>query len=188
MKKILVAYYSRTGHTSDIAKQIALACDAELESIKDIRRHRHAFGYLRMVFEAAFHLETTNQRVQNQPDEFDIVVIGTPIWCWNMASPVRAYVKRFRSRFKRVAFFCTCGGSGQAKVIRDLEKLAGQTALASLALAEPELRSEIADQKIAAFIASLNGVETMPEAILQPSSRAEMRFDQSNQGLLDHLP
>lgn len=184
MKKILVAYYSRTGHTSAVAKQIALACQGELESIKDIRRHRHAFGYLRMVFEAAFHLETTNQRVQNQPDEFDIVVIGTPIWCWNMASPVRAYVKRFRSRFKRVAFFCTYGGSGQTKVIHDLEKLAGQAAVASLALTEQEFHGEIFDQKIAEFIARLNGAEAMP----QPSSRAEVRFDQSNRGLLDHLP
>lgn len=38
-------------------------------------------------------------------------------------SPVRSYLESLRAGLGRVAFFCTCEGSGQRKVLHDLQRL-----------------------------------------------------------------
>ncbi len=43
MKKILVAYYSKTGNTKRAAEDIAKSLGADLEEIKD-KRNRKGFG------------------------------------------------------------------------------------------------------------------------------------------------
>lgn len=155
MKSILVVYHSRTGCTSALARQISNACNTDLESIKDIRIHTHGFSYLRSALESAFHFDTINQRVMQRPDDYELLVIGTPVWCWNIASPVRAYIKKFQPRFKQVAFFCTYAGSGQTKVLRDMERLSGKRPIATLAVAGSEQKNELHIDRLASFIERL---------------------------------
>jgi len=46
-QKILVAFYSRTGHTRQVAEAIAAALDAELEAIEDVRPRLGIIGWWR---------------------------------------------------------------------------------------------------------------------------------------------
>lgn len=161
MKKILVAYYSRTGYTSAVAREIARACNADLESIRDIRGHGTGVGYMRSVFEAAFHTSTTNRRIKNGPEEYELVIIGTPIWCWNISSPIRSYLETQRDHFKRVAFFCTYGGSGQNKVLREMAALAGKPAVATMGVSDNEINQGAHHDKISSFISRLGGTTSV---------------------------
>lgn len=155
MTKILVLYYSRTGLTQTIAKQVARACNADLEAIEDVAGRDGATGYVRSALEAAMHLETPIGRATRVPGDYDIVVIGTPIWFWNVASPVRAYIQRHRRQFRRVAFFCTYGGSGSAKVLSDLEQLYGRPAVATLGIADADITGKRYHDRLAKFAAAL---------------------------------
>ena len=157
MRKILITYYSRTGLTSAVADEIANACDADLEPIRDIKNGFSGRSYLRSVFESMLHVDTLIRRVRYAPDDYDLIVIGTPIWCWNIASPVRAYIKSHRHQCTRVAFFLTCGGAGQRKVFRDMEKLTGQAPIACLALTDNEIKEEQQHEKIIQFTNELKG-------------------------------
>lgn len=157
MTQILVLYYSRTGFTRTIARQVARACGADLEPIEDVTGRRGVSGYARSVFEAALHLDTPIRRAKYVPSDYDIVVIGTPIWFWNVASPVLAYIKRHRRQFRRVAFFCTYGGSGQAKVLCDLESLCGRPAVATLAVADRDVTGKQYHDRLSKFAAALKG-------------------------------
>lgn len=58
-----------------------------------------------------------------------------------MASPVRTYLMRHRRQLRRVAYFCTYGGSGQDKVLSDMAQLCGQPALGTLALRDKDITS-----------------------------------------------
>jgi flavodoxin len=162
MKKVLVAYYSRTGYTSAVAREIARACNADLESIRDIRGHGTGVGYLRSAFEAALHTSTNNRRVKNAPEEYELVIIGTPIWCWNISSPIRAYLETQREHFKRVAFFCTYGGSGKDKVLREMATLAGKPAVANMGVSDNEINQGAHHDKISSFISRLGGTSSVP--------------------------
>lgn len=155
MASTLVVYYSRTGFTRTVGREIAKRCGADLEWIKDLTWRHHGIGYARSVSDALFHLRTTTRRVKHAPRDYDLVVIGTPIWCWSVSGPVRAYIGAHRGEFKRVALFCTCDGSGQSKVLRELECLIGMTPVATLAMTDDEIRDRRQQQRLQAFVAEL---------------------------------
>lgn len=155
MTKILVLYYSRTGFTRTIALQIAGACSADLEPIEDAAKRDPASGYVRSALEAALHVATPIRPAQHVPSDYDIVVIGTPIWFRNVPSPVRSYLTRHRRQFRRVAFFCSHDGSGQAKVLRDLESLCGRPAAATLAIADADVTGESYRDRLSEFTDTL---------------------------------
>ena len=134
MKRVLVVCSSRTGHTRRVAEAIALRCGADLEVIKDRVDRLGLTGYLRSFFQALLHRRPWIQPPRRTAGDYALVIVGTPVWAWNMASPVRSYLGRHGERFRRVALFCTHGGSGAAKVLADMEGLCGRRALATLAL------------------------------------------------------
>lgn len=136
--RTLVAFHSRDGHTRRIAQEIAQACQADLEEIRAIGDRSGWLGYLRCAIEALLGIRPALPHGTHRPERYGLVVIGTPIWFWNVSSPVRAWIARHHSRLPHVALFCTCGGSGQGKVLADLERLVGQHAVATLALTEAQ--------------------------------------------------
>lgn len=155
MKKILVVYYSRSGSTQKLAQRIADASGADLEGLVDRTPRDNAKGYLRSAIEAALHLKTQIQPITHAPDDYDLVVIGTPIWFWNMSSPIRAFITEYRHQFRWAAFFCTYGGSGQIKVLEDLTRLAGRPVLATLALTNHAVKSGHFRQPLARLVSQI---------------------------------
>ena len=179
MTQILVLYYSRTGLTQTIARQVARACNADLEPIEDVTGRDGATGYVRSALEAAMHLETPIRRATRVPGDYDIVVIGTPIWFWNVASPVRTYIQRHRRQFRRVAFFCTYGGSGSARVLSDLEHLCGRPAVATLAITDADITGKRYHDRMSKFAAALRS----SGRLLRRHTRGQGEFGKSSPGL-----
>ena len=104
-------------------------------------------------------METPTRRIMHTPENYDIVVIGTPVWCRNIASPIRTYIHDHRHQFTQVAFFCTSEGSGQKKVLRDLEKLAGKAPIATLSLTDDEIKAGMHRDPIIEFVARLQSAD-----------------------------
>lgn len=155
MSKILVVFYSRTGRTKAIGQQIAAACGSPMELISDKTDRSGLLGYIRSALQAFAHAESVIRHTKCKPSNFDIVVIGSPIWFWNIASPVRAYIRRNRKNFKKVAFFCTCGGSGQAKVLRDMARLCGQQPISTLSVTVGEMQRQLHRNRLGQFALTL---------------------------------
>jgi flavodoxin len=141
-RRALVVYFSRDGHTRHIAQEIAQAYSADLEQIRTLGNRRGLLGYVRCALEALLGIEPALHRDMQRLERYGLVIIGTPIWFWNIASPVRAWVARHRAELPRVALFCTYGGSGATKVFADLERLCGGRAVATLALTEGQCADE----------------------------------------------
>jgi flavodoxin len=135
----LVVYYSRRGHTRQVARLIAEQCGADIEEIVDGVDRRGTLGYLRSLAEALLRLKVPIQPSRCAPREYDTVIIGTPVWAWQMASPVRAYLSRHRGRFRRVALFCCHRGWGPGTVLQDAAGLCARPAMATLALSDREV-------------------------------------------------
>src|SRR5687768_3728680 len=134
MSRILVVYYSRTGNTRTVAGELVAALRADVDQLDDRRDRCGVFGYLRCAREALKKRTIELLPQAYDPSDYDIVVLGTPVWAGNISSPLRSYVATHVPQLKRVAFFCTQGGSGGAKVFRDLAELCGQSPLATLAI------------------------------------------------------
>lgn len=139
MKRILVVYYSRSGHTAFVAEQIARRCRADLVCIHDPTDRRGAVGYLRSAWEALLDTRPLIELDLCRPQDYDLVMVGTPVWFWNMSSPVRSFLHRYGRRCAQIALFCTYGGSGQERVMDSMERLCKQPAVARLALTERQV-------------------------------------------------
>lgn len=155
MQKILVIYYSRTGHTRQIAEVIATTCKADLEEMRDVKSRNGFFGYFRSGREALKELLTNIEPIDKNLDEYDIVILGTPVWAGKVSSPMRTYISQHQSRFKRIAVFCTEGGSGGEKVVQQVIKLCGCESVASLIITDRDFKRNTYQSKVAEFAQQL---------------------------------
>jgi flavodoxin len=133
-KKILIAYYSRTGTTKKLAETLAKELNCDLEEIKTARDRKGPLGYLISGREATLKKSAKILPAAKNPAEYDLLIIGTPIWTFNVSSPARAYLSQNKDRFKKVAFFCTQGGGGHERAFKEMAEICQQHPLATLAL------------------------------------------------------
>jgi flavodoxin len=155
MPNALVVYFSRTGYTRKIAEEIAGRCGADVEAIEDVRSRAGFFGYLRSAREAYRKLPVEIRPMAKNPSDYDLVILGTPVWAGNVASPMRAYLAARGGELKQVAVFCTQGGSGAEKVLNDMAQLCGRKPVASVVLNDAEIRRRSHAVKLDGFLAAL---------------------------------
>lgn len=145
--KILVIYYSRTGNTRKVAEEIAGNLKADLCEIKTKSRYKGIFGYIRAGFQAVFNKKPGISLDKNSHN-YDLIIIGTPNWGSRMASPVRSFMSN--REFKKVAFFCTQGGSGAEKLLDGMEKLTKKP-IAKFFVNERDIKDNSYKQKVSEF-------------------------------------
>lgn len=150
--KTLVVFYSRTGTTKKIALEIAGRLGAETEEIKDTVDRGGMKGYLFAGRDAMQKNLTVLEPTMKNPADFDLVIIGTPIWGWNMSTPIRTYITEKKGIFKNVSFFCTMGGSGDDKAFAEMENIIGRKPLTTLTLLTKDVVKNNFLEKMEKFI------------------------------------
>jgi flavodoxin len=155
VSRILIVYYSRTGYTRKLAREIASAMDADVEPVDDGRDRSGPLGYLRSAIEAGKKKTIDILPPAYDPTRYDLVVLGTPVWVGSLCSPLRSYMAAHKTQLPRVAFFCTQGGSGAQKAFRDMEKLCGQAPVASLAVSDSQLNANTYRSELEGFVRTL---------------------------------
>jgi flavodoxin len=154
---VLITYFSYTGNTKRIADAIAEQCQADVERIEEVKLRKGVFGYLTAGRDAWKKRTSEIRRVESDPGNYDLVVVGTPVWAWNLTPAVRAFLAVHGAHIKRVAFFCTQGGSGADGVFKQMAELCGQEPIAALALTEGDVRKNNYAAKVRAFAKALDG-------------------------------
>jgi flavodoxin len=153
MKKTLIVYHSRSGYTRRVALTLAKRLDADVEEIRIVQPLQGAAGYAMCAIEAIVGLAPALRPSQHRPAAYELVIVGTPVWFWSLSSPVRSWLARHPLK-RRVAFFCTMGGSGAGRVFSTLAELAGKAPEATLALVDHEIDGAYGD-KLDAFVRHL---------------------------------
>lgn len=151
MTSCLVVYYSRTGITERIARKLAADCACDIEAIREPGTRRGLPGYLRSIYEALSGKQPALLPATRNPADYELVILGTPVWGGRVSSPMRAYLQANRGRFRHIATFCTMGGSGGDKALNEIEALCGQPAVARLVLTDGEISHERYQEKIGLF-------------------------------------
>ena len=100
----LVAYFSRTGNNRTLAEAIAKGLSADIDEIIDKKNRKGRFNWLRAGSDSRGG-KLTEIEYQKNPQDYDTIIIGAPIWAWNPIPPLRTYLKEVDLRGKRVAFF-----------------------------------------------------------------------------------
>jgi hypothetical protein len=161
--RILVVYYSRSGHTALVAEDLAARLGADREGLGDRKSRRGLLGYVRAALDSMHERSAELTQVDKRPEDYALTLIGTPIWAGNITPAVRSYLQANRGKFNDVGFFTTSGATSVQKVVPALEKLAGRPAIASLGLSGGDLGAvERYERKITAFLAALRNEPSIP--------------------------
>lgn len=121
--KTLVVFYSLEGHTKFIANIITegLNCDLlELKPEKEIPKT----GFKKFLWggkSAIFKEKPTLLNEIPNLQQYDTILIGTPIWAGTYAPPINTFISESEIKGKRIAFFACHGGGGAKKCFDKLE-------------------------------------------------------------------
>jgi flavodoxin len=151
--RVLVIFYSRTGNTRRVAEAIAERLKADIEEIRDVKSRSGVLGFLRSGYEALAGRLPKIQQVSRSPDEYDLVLIGSPVWVGRLSSPMRAYLAIYGRSIKQTAFFCTCK-SDEGRVFKEMEAFSKKP-IATLCIREKEVKSGEYIKKIEEFVKAL---------------------------------
>ena len=152
MSRILVVYYSLTGHTAQVARAIGERCGAELEPVREQRPRRGFRGLFRSAADMLTARRVALEPPGHDPAGYDLVVLGTPVWAARVSSPMRSWLIEHAADCERVAFFCTEGGSGGERMFERMQTLCGQVPVATLIVTEQDLREQRYARRLAAFV------------------------------------
>jgi len=122
--KTLVVLYSRSGTTKRVAQEVAKALNADIDELIDKKSRKGILGFLRAGYDAT-RGKTTEIEFEKDPYDYDLVIVGTPIWNGRVTPAIRTYLLRNREKIKNAAFFSTCAGR-PGKCLEQMEELWGK--------------------------------------------------------------
>lgn len=155
-RKTLIIYYSRSGHTREVAKKIQAQTGGDLLEIETAapypREYADVVQQAKQEIEGDYKPELKT-KVENIAS-YDVVFIGSPIWWGTIAPPVASFLAKNDLAGKTVVPFVTHAGSGLAQSVGDIKKLApAAKVLDGLAIEGSKVNE--ANEKIASWLSRL---------------------------------
>ncbi len=124
-KKVLVAYYSHSGNTKAVAEKIKEITNGDIFEIKPVEDYPNDYNAVVNQAKVEKQNDIRPALVDNgNIEDYDIIFLGTPVWWYTMASPVKTYLTTHNFAGKTIAPFCTHGGGGASATYTDMQKLA----------------------------------------------------------------
>lgn len=157
MTKCLVVFYSRTGHTEQVARALADKLGADLDRITEKRSRRGFWQYWKSGREAFLDILPEIEPTRHDPADYDLVVLGSPVWASRPSTPMRAWIAANRAKLTNIACFVTLGGSGAQKTMDRMAEAAGRPALARFSATEGQLKSGAWAEDLERFAGEIAG-------------------------------
>jgi len=151
-KKILVAYYSRTGITKTVSNKIRQLLNCDIEEIIDTKNRKGILGYISAGYSALKGSLTEIIEPKFDPSDYDIIIIGTPVWAGRISNAVRTYISKNAGKIKNIMVFCTQSGEGKNKVCNDIKEYYGREPLAALTITGKQMKDGSYQNELAKFI------------------------------------
>lgn len=126
MNSALVTYFSASGVTAKIAKQVANVVGAELFEIKPKVAYTQAdLDWTNEKSRSTVEMKNKSIRPELAQGEIDIakfktVFIGFPIWWYVAPTIINSFLEAYDFSGKDIVIFATSGGSGFGKTLEEL--------------------------------------------------------------------
>ena len=127
MSKALVAYFSASGVTARVAKNLATAAGADLYEIKPAVPYSRAdLNWMDKQSRSSVEMRDHSSRPELADTNADIaaydtVFIGFPIWWYIAPTIINTFLEAYDFSGKKIVLFATSGGSGFGKAAQSLQ-------------------------------------------------------------------
>ena len=130
MSKKLVAYFSASGITRNVAKMVAEAAGADLYEITPKEAYTKA-DLNWMDKKSRSSVEMTDKKIRPEItdtdakiSEYDEIFLGFPIWWYVAPTIINTFLEKYDFTGKKIVLFATSGGSGFGNTVKELQPAA----------------------------------------------------------------
>ena len=150
MEKTLVVYYSLTGNTKMIAEAIVKAINSDALELKPVKELDAESGmkYFWGGFQAKMKKKPKLIEFDINPLNYDLIILGTPVWAWTFSPPIRSFLKKYDLSNKNIALWVCAQGNGVKAMDRLKNALKSANIVGEIRFQEPKQNSpEIVKEK-----------------------------------------
>lgn len=121
----LIVYFSWSGNTQSVANTIQNLTGYDIVEIEVLEPYSSIYNEVtaraRQELDNDIRPELVT-RIENI-NEYNMFIVGTPIWGSHLAPPVKSFLTMYDLTGKKIAPFCTHGGSGTANSVNDIRSV-----------------------------------------------------------------
>jgi len=127
MGKTLIAYFSASGTTARVAKELAQAAGADLYEIKPaVPYTKDDLNWMDKKSRSSVEMSDKSSRpviadTDAEISQYDTIFLGFPIWWYVAPTIVNSFLESYDFSGKRIILFATSGGSGFGKTATGLK-------------------------------------------------------------------
>lgn len=128
MSKTLVAYFSATGTTKNVAEELAQAAGADLYEIRPAVPYTKAdLDWMDKRSRSTLEMNDKSGRPAIVNDDagiaqYDTIFLGFPIWWYVAPTIINTFLEAYDFSGKKIVLFATSGGSGFGKAVQGLKR------------------------------------------------------------------
>ena len=127
MSKTLVAYFSASGTTARIAKELAQAAGADTYEIRPAVPYTKAdLNWMDKKSRSSIEMNDKSSRpaLADQNADiaaYDTILLGFPIWWYVAPTIINTFLESYDFSGKKIVLFATSGGSGFGRTVAGLK-------------------------------------------------------------------
>ena len=127
MSKKLVAYFSASGTTAAVAKDLAKAAGADIYEINPAVSYSRAdLNWQDKQSRSSVEMSDKSSRPALADTganiaDYDTIFIGFPIWWYIAPTIINSFLEAYDFSGKKIVLFATSGGSGFGKAVASLQ-------------------------------------------------------------------
>ena len=127
MSKTLVAYFSASGTTARVAKELAQAVGADIYEIKPAVPYTEAdLNWMNKKSRSSVEMNDKSSRPELADRDadiaaFDTILLGFPIWWYVAPTIINSFLESYDFSGKKIVLFATSGGSRFGKTVAGLK-------------------------------------------------------------------
>ena len=127
MSKKLVAYFSASGVTENVARMLAEAAGADLYQIRPETPYtKEDLNWMDENARSTVEMRDKSSRPALADDDakvgdYDVVFVGFPIWWYVAPTIINTFLEKYDFSGKTIILFATSGSSGFGKTVESLK-------------------------------------------------------------------
>ena len=127
MEKTLIAYFSASGVTKEVAEKIATTVEGDLFEIEPSEKYtKEDLDWMNKQSRSSLEMNDTSCRpsIKNKVEnlnEYNKVIIGFPVWWYTAPRIINTFIEENNLTGKEIYIFVTSGGSSFGGSLKDLK-------------------------------------------------------------------
>lgn len=127
MSKNLVAFFSASGVTENVAKLLAVATNADLFQIKpEVPYTKADLNWQDENSRSSVEMKNKSSRPaiaegNAKVEEYDVIFLGFPIWWYVAPTIINTFLESYNFAGKTIILFATSGSSGFGETVNGLK-------------------------------------------------------------------